>query len=132
MLIKKATLGLRMDIPHEPGEWVSIRRLTRRELETAREVSGRKGREQIREMGVDLFAVLQEHQGPSGERKRDPFVDYDLDTILRAGVVGWSYDEPVTDETLSELDAVTAEWAGREILRLCGVLGDQDGAAKNA
>ncbi len=75
----------RQDIPNEPGQWVEFRPMTARD-----------------------FAVLQKDAG-----ERTP-ADIGL-AILARCVTGWSYEQPVTAETLDQLDFATMEWLRSEI-----------------
>lgn len=55
---------------------------------------------------------------PKLDAEKDPLDDYDQGTVLRHGVIAWSYRDPVTPENVADLDPTTAEWAAREICRL--------------
>jgi len=68
----------RIDIPHEPGEWVEIRMLSWRQVESIRQAA----------------ADDEEMVGLTFE----------------TGIVAWSYDEPVSVETIGRIDSVTAAW----------------------
>jgi hypothetical protein len=72
----------RFDIPHEPGEWVEIRRLSGYQTHTL----------------IDAKATLAD----------DP-VNWAY-RWMEACVVVWSYAEPVSPDTLKRLDAATSIW----------------------
>lgn len=114
-------------IPHEPGHWLRLRKLSWTQLDEARRAKGRKV---LRNMANDPEAVklLAEVQAINADKPAattpaealtvpaDPLDEYDQQTLLEFGVVGWSYDEDVTPESIADLDEVTAEWAARQVL----------------
>lgn len=102
------------EIPHEPGEWIEVKLLGWKELEAARRARMRQSFENIREMGPDLYRQMQESRSDNGPT--DVMQQYDQGVVLERGIVGWSYGEPVTPETIGQLDPVTAEWAARTIV----------------
>ena len=146
----------RLDVPHEPGEWLELRRLSfgelrdlRREsegaylaalavlpdnvldaqlrLESERAEKRRKAAEEAKAAGADDVPAAD---GPKG----DPLAGKDIATVLGFGVVGWSYTGadgepvPVTGEAIAMLDEATAVWAAREIL----LLGEDDARKKGS
>ncbi len=145
----------RLDVPHEPGHYLDLRRLSfgelrdlRREsegaylaalavlpdnvldaqlrMESERAEKRRKAAEEAKAAGADVPAA----DGPAG----DPLAGKDIATVLRFGVVGWSYKGadgepvPVTGEAIAMLDEATAVWAAREIL----LLGEDDARKKGS
>ena len=116
MLTSKVTK--RFPIPHEPEEWIEVRLLSWLHLEEARLAKQAKVFESMRSMGGDVLHALQEAraEGPvdAAPVELDPIAQYDQETLLRSGIVSWSYPEPVS--AIGELDAETAEWAARVIL----------------
>jgi len=107
MLISKATR--KIDIPHEAGEWIEVRDLTRKEITEAKR---RKTTATIKDFAdiMELFAG----------RKVDPTVretteSYDIDYVLEAAIVGWSYGEFSLDD-VARLDQKTAEYVARDLL----------------
>lgn len=104
----------RVEVPHEPGEWFDLRQLSWADRQAAREARQAASLAQIKALGPDLLRDLR-----SAERSAtddDPANEYDTATILRAAVAAWSYDQPVTAETLGQLDELTAVWVIREAL----------------
>ncbi len=123
----------RVSPPGEPdGTTITIRALGLGGLKRARDARSLEVAAQARAMGGEVMAAIQGAQvDPEVQRKRaDPLNDYDVPTLLREAVVEWSYGEIDIDA----LDAETAEWTAREVLRLSRVIrSDADGAArKNA
>lgn len=78
----------RLDVPHEPGEWIEIRRLAACELPAY---------ERIADAGTRGQATLD---------------------LFNGAIVAWSYDAPVSPETVRMLDAPTALWLLQEINRI--------------
>ncbi len=100
----------RLDIPHEPGEWMEFRMLSGKQLDEAREVRTQKVAAMLRAMGGEVLKAVRDEDESEGQ---DPLLAFDVDTLLYHGIVGWSYDAPVTRATIDQLDARTREWAAR-------------------
>lgn len=107
----------RVDIPHEPNEWMELRRLSWRQLELAETVGSEEALKRVKKMGGDMLASLQK-MNKKTEQVADPSARYDQGTVLEAGIVNWSYDAEVNKENIDNLDSETAKWAFDEILSL--------------
>lgn len=111
----------KIELPHEPGQWVEIRPLSWRKLQDARDSRVRELAKQMQSLGRDVLDAL-----PKGDRSEAPSAEqetpasllnaYSLGALLRAGIVAWSYDEPVSGETIDELDEQTAQLIARELV----------------
>lgn len=133
------TIKRRLDVPGEPGEWIEIRRLSWRQMDTARETRQTAVLLRVKALGGDIFKALQEQAASApapveavaglpaesvalAEPERPDAGEYDRAALLAAGVVGWSYaDEAgnrvkVSPATLDQLDEETAAWLATEIL----------------
>jgi hypothetical protein len=110
-----------VEIPHEPGETMTLRILPWKKLQEAAREQQTVAIHRMRDMGGELAATIQkarQEQAQSAQPvEADPLLDYDRATLLRAGIVGWTYEVPVSPEAIDDLDEVTADWAAREILR---------------
>ncbi len=120
-------------IPHEEGEWMDLRLLGWRELDQARRARQGESFDNIRQMGAlwkDIQIMQREMQkeGGADDAVADPLQTYDLGTVLKLGVSGWSYGEAVSDETIGQLDPVTAQWAAKIIV---GVVAESEAERKN-
>ncbi len=113
-------------IPHEPGEWLRIRRLPGKKLEEAREEKTRQALVRCRAMGGEAIKQLQETSREEATQTlaADPFAQHDTDTLLRAGIIAWSYEEKPTPQNIEDLDEQTRQWAAREIFALSFVTED--------
>ncbi len=107
-----------VDIPHEPGEWLKLRLLPGKKLDEARELKQRQTLAGLREMGVDIWREFTAERGGDSPATQDPLTYYDVDTLLRAGIVGWSYEEKVTPQAIEDLDAQTRRWAAETLLQM--------------
>lgn len=129
------SVTLRRPIPGETGEWIELRMLGWRALEEARQArqidalrtaaaAGAEALNVANEVGAtrDRLAIASTRDAaaapdPTPDPKADdPMLQYDLGTLLRHGIVGWSYPEPVTLNNIDRLDEATAKWAGRELI----------------
>lgn len=133
------------EIPHEPGEWMVLQKLSFRQLEDASETMVLRTRERLRAFGGDLYKAIRESNREEIERQTgidpedlddqvDPLAQYDTFTLLRHGIHDWSYDEKLNDTTRAQLDEETSEWAAREILKLAKpeLFADEDDEGGNA
>ena len=109
----------RVEIPHEPGQWVEIRQLSKRQKEKAADAKTEVALLKAKAMGPELMASLQNAQPTA--IVRDPGLDaYDWVTVLGFGIAAWSYAESVTVENIEALDETTADWAFKTIQAFSG------------
>lgn len=105
----------RVDIPHETGEWMELKRLSWRQLEKAEEIQSDSLLPKMKKMGGDIINALQE---VGKKQEQDLTAKYDKGAVLGWGIVSWSYDAEVNEGNIDALDEKTANWAFREILSL--------------
>ncbi len=122
------------DVPNEDGERIQFKELGFRALRAARLEAQHSAYSDWKAMGGDILQALQARQQPTDAAARpvDPLSQYDQQTLLVAGIVGWTFTKsdaagvthpiPVTPETISDLTEPVANWAAREILLLAGVI----------
>ena len=110
-------------IPHEPGQWMEFRALNWVERAQAKRERSKEQLAGLRDLGGEMLQVFigLKTEADTDATLADPFEHYDQGTLLRAGIVAWSYTEPVTAEHVNDLDEPTALWAARQILELSGV-----------
>lgn len=108
----------RREIPHEPGEFFEIKLLSWQELEHARDTRSRKSLANIRDMGQEVYGAIQRAAENATATPVDRTIEdnYDRMALLTAGIAGWSYAEPVSADTLGQLDETTAHWAMTAVL----------------
>lgn len=120
MALRSGGYTKRAEIPHERGEWMELKLLGWRDLDQARRARQSESYANLREMGEDLYTMMQRSRSTLGAAanaiQEDPLQQYNLGTVLSLGIKAWSYDAPVTEETIGQLDTVTAEWAARAII----------------
>lgn len=99
----------RVEVPGEDGAWLELRMLSWLQIDEAKRV-------RLAQL-VDQMKLLSGVQLPesSSPAEADPFDSLDRLTLLRLGVVSWSYGEQVAPE---ELDQATATWAARQVYEL--------------
>ena len=93
----------RIDLEHEPGQWLDVRMPSLAILDRARVAQMRRTIEMM--SGLDI-AALKDLQS---DNQTSNAPDYDWLTLLGACVTAWSYDEPVTPANVAELDGVTVK-----------------------
>jgi len=104
-----------VDIPHEPGEWMELKKLSWRQLALAADIQTDETIGRLKKMGSDLFKSLSNEKA---KQDADLKLQYDRGFVLEAGISRWSYDAEVTKESIETLDEKTAKWAFEEILSL--------------
>ena len=127
MALIDETLTYERYVPGEPGEMITFRHLTRKQLQQARQVIAEQMLDRLRRMGPEVANSLPQ----SAAADRDPLLEHDVDTLLRHGIVSWTYDAPATPETIERLSEDTAEWAARTLLEIAGVIRTEE-TSKNA
>jgi len=115
----------RIELPHEPGNFFILRKLTGKQLRKAAEIRSDKGAAKMKLIGGDVMVALQSVRPADLEAaKTDPLSNYDLDTLLADGVANWdgpNYTEKFSKEELDTLDLPTMEWAGRTLVEISQV-----------
>lgn len=121
-------------IPFEPGQYVNIKMLSGADLRRARESRASKALEKAKAMGSELITSLRAAaptlttQTPemtvtltavpdAVDMEPNPADTYDLDLVLRAGILGWSYPAEVTPFTIDSQDERWQEYVFREIVK---------------
>ncbi len=129
------TIGItdKREIPHEPGEWIEIRKLSWKQLANARKERQEAVFATVRAMGGEVLNSLpsrcskgcgeEKHKGncPPPEERADPSAadptnEFDIATLLHVGIVAWSYEQAANVGNIDELDDVTAKWAAAAIV----------------
>jgi 23S rRNA U2552 (ribose-2'-O)-methylase RlmE/FtsJ len=117
----------RVDIPHEPGEWMEIKKLSWRQLVLAADIQTDETISRLKKIGGDLFKSLTTEKA---KQETDSSLKYDRGFVLEAGICRWSYDADVNKENIEKLDEQTAKWAFDAITGLNKPLTDEE--RKNA
>lgn len=95
-----STVPVRVEVPHEPGQWFEFRRLAPAERRACQ-----------------LLSIAGLTSAPPATATPEEREDWDgrrLGLVLRwvkTAVVGWSYDVPFTAEACDRLDETTLVWA---------------------
>ena len=115
MLTSKAG-ATRLDLPHEPGQWIEVRLPAWPVLVSARNIRQRNAIDELSGWSEEgMRKARSSTEGASVSRVPDVADEYDWACILGASIVGWSYDAPVSPETISDLD----EESARFVVRAC-------------
>lgn len=135
----------RRPIPHEPGEWVVIRKLSGKQLRRSAEARADAGLDYIKKLGgpdaarafrklheqTEALGVVPDAQLPAEYSDDELLSTFDRETTLRFGVASWSYAAAVDDDTLAQLDDVTERWLTLAILRYSDVKRRESETEKN-
>ena len=114
----------RIELPHEPEQWVEVRQLSYLQLDLARDIFQMRNMDRLGRLDASTRQQLAEMQLARFQNSTtvaevvvdDPLIGYDVQTLLQAGVIAWSYDEAVTPESVDQLDEATAEYVARELV----------------
>ena len=112
-----------IQMPHDPGGFVVIRKLAPRHLDAAQKESQRKSLQAFRDMGgVAVFKEIQDiktDDKKKDEKAADPLLGYDQISLLQSAIVSWSYEEdPKNVDVLDDIDEDTRDLLARAILTL--------------
>ena len=107
---------IKVEIPHEQGQWMEFRKLPWKALKEARKVRTGENLEVIKALGAEFVKAMQEGNEDEEARVRSRLRDleydrsnFDVGVLLTKSLCAWSYDQDVTE--LDLLDEPTAVWA---------------------
>jgi len=118
---------IRINIPHEENQWVEVLKLPWIKLRAARRENEKENRAIAREFGAEFVKALASTDDSDKAEKRARNLiksqqynesNFDTHILLKAGLVGWSYEPEVSEETLNQLDEHTVTWIKQEIIDL--------------
>lgn len=100
----------RVEIPHEEGQWIELKELSGRQLRKIRKLKFKESIADTRAMGGELMQALggfSQEDVKKAQKDPDPLAEYDMDALLEAGIVAWSYEEEVNSDNIGQLDQKT-------------------------
>jgi hypothetical protein len=110
-----------LPIPDEPGEWMELRPLSYFEIAEARTAEMKAAIALVGDMPESVTSLAR----PSEDAERasvaaepDPLAGLDLGTVLRLGIIAWSYPEEANEKNIKLLSEDTALWAAEQIVGL--------------
>jgi hypothetical protein len=105
-------------LPHEPGEWITVRLLSGAQIKEAREQRALAAIKMQQALsGLELKVTDAQRAEAEAALKADPVASYDRATLLRYAIVGWSYyDTPPTLEDIADLDEETAQYVAERVI----------------
>jgi hypothetical protein len=115
-----------IDVPDDPPHTVTIRKLAGRHVERVRQAQQFASVAAVMKVGGPAefrkYAPIAADADQVAEARRDPAQLYSSESarslILEKGITAWSYDDPVTPETIGDLDIERREWLLHAILDL--------------
>ena len=127
MLVKNLP-SVECEVPHEPGNFFSFRRLSAQEMDeeqanTVKETIDRYGAE-----AMETFSKMTVPQGEAAQAARDnPLAGHSEATLVHHGLVSWrgpnymnerGEPENCTAEEKAQLDDETRRWAALQVLEI--------------
>lgn len=110
-------LTKQIEIPHEAGQSITIRKLSHHQLMMAVDAVGDRAATKFAKLGETAKHIPSPDDPAAAKVEAEkPVNKYDRLTVLRYGITAWSYGEDPTEETISDLDEATAAWAFDEII----------------
>lgn len=107
-------------LPFDEGQWVRVRKLTGKQYEQAQAVH-RAGVA----VGNDKWATVFRHAAEHGvtsaalrEALNDPLTGFDRHELVRLGLAAWSYERPIDDAAVADLDDDAVDFLARAVLKL--------------
>lgn len=115
----QATLPIPFDAPHT----ITIRKLTGKEVQQAQADDARgMVNGGARTWAERLKRMVATADPKAMEAVRDPLIGYDRFSVIRAGLLAWSYPESITPtetrDAITDLDDEAADFIATEILKL--------------
>ena len=108
-----------VDIPHEDGQQITIKALSWKKLKDAQRAQQTQGIEFMRELGGELMQALRSGDTDKVKALEDAqeanINNYDRMTLLQKGLVSWTYESELSQESIEELDEVTAAFCADAI-----------------
>jgi len=108
---------VKIDVPHEPGEWFEFQALTGAQLDNAERSASREAMKLLGGMEDSVLEAIRKQQNDRVDTVATE-KSLDKDILIKFGVIDWSYDVPCDDENKGVLDAETREWAAAEVRRM--------------
>jgi hypothetical protein len=120
-----------LPIPFDPPHWIVVRKLTGTEVEAAQAADAFG----MASGGARTWATRLKRMAATGDPRAlaalsDPLVGYDRLSMIRSGLLAWSYPQSVTpiaadearkveaSDAVADLDDEATDFIAREILRL--------------
>src|SRR5262245_17579226 len=112
-----------LEVPDDPPHTVTIQKLAGRHVEQARREQQVESIAYVKRVGgIAEFRQQVATVDPTGEQvaavAHDPARLYARSVVLEKGITAWTYDDPVTPETIADLDEPAADWLFHAILDL--------------
>lgn len=112
-------------LPSDPAIAITVRKLSWLQRQDARRQSVQASARDLMGMGgaemLKQFKALETDEpkgAPVPAAPVDPLATHDMLTVLVCGIVAWGVPEPITKDTVSDLDPDDAECIARKILNL--------------
>jgi hypothetical protein len=131
-----------IEVPHEPGNYFSLRPLTALQMDEVRAKGMASAMEKIAmaaaaQQALSTFSsqeIEEAEEANATERQENPAMGKDPTLLVRYGVVGWrgpKYDGAECDGAAKDdLDEPTRDWAAGEVAKLSAVtMGEANGSA---
>ena len=121
-----------LEVPGEPGQTITIRRLQPNALTRALD-AGKERNSLEMERGARDMRMLRESMGDaefdafkaeiakniaSGPAKSNPLSAFDRVSLIKDGVTAWTFDRALGIEAFEDLDDDTQDWLAGAILKL--------------
>lgn len=121
----------KVEVPHEPGNYIHLRELSGMELDEAQEIRSNTALKKYASLGKETIETLRDGSANSSNgdieaaralaMQSNPRLDYDWQYMIDKAVVGWSgpeYDSvELNDENKKLLNKVTRDWVVDEIIK---------------
>jgi hypothetical protein len=121
MSVFTSKVTLDVPIPHDSPHSVTIRKLAPRHLDAAAKEAQRQAITEAKAIGpafIKEMQALADKPETKDAAQRDPLLTYDRVTLIEKGATAWTYDEPLTRESIEDLDDETADVIARAVLKL--------------
>lgn len=106
---------VRLDIPHEPEEWVEVRPVTGYEMDEAEDAITV---DYVKKFGSSLDVLIKYASERESTERSGSYKAYDWLVLFKHAVLKWSYSEEPSPATFKRLDTETRDWLHRTIVEM--------------
>ena len=107
----------RVDIPHEPGEWIELAPLTGAEMEKSFQKQSMAVTKDLLDAEISFDDLPTEESQASRRTLKSVSRQFNTSMLLQYAVKNWSYGADVTEDNIESLDYSTREFLVLEIVK---------------
>ena len=124
MLVKNLP-PIEIEVPHEPGNYFSFRRLNAGEMDEAQAAAVKETMARYGPQAMESLSKMTVTDQARQEGQDDPLAGHSEEMLVRYGLVSWRGSgypsDDFSDEMKKELDPPTRRWAALQVLEVSNI-----------